>query len=221
MINEHKISFIMCVNDDQARRESEYFLSLLELPQGMDMDVIAITDARSMTEGYNRAMNSSDAKYKVYMHQDVLVIRKDFIGELLKIFANPDVGMIGMVGAPLMPEGGIMWNGPRVGSLYSHNFFKTKKVVFDAMNNGFCQSVEAIDGFLMATQYDVPWREDIFKGWDFYDVSQSFEFRKAGYSVVVPHQDPPWCLHDDGWLNLSSYFDNKRVFQREYADMLA
>ena len=40
----------------------------------------------------------------------------------------------------------------------------------------------------MATQYDVPWREDLFDGFDFYDVSQSFEFRKAGYTVGVPVQ---------------------------------
>ena len=30
--------------------------------------------------------------------------------------------------------------------------------------------VEGVDGLLMATQYDIPWREDLFDGWDFYDL---------------------------------------------------
>ena len=30
--------------------------------------------------------------------------------------------------------------------------------------------VEAIDGLLMATQYDIPWREYLFYMWVFYDV---------------------------------------------------
>ncbi len=90
----------------------------------------------------------------------------------------------------------------------------------DEAPNGYCIGAEAVDGFLMATQYDIPWREDVFNGWDYYDASQSFEFRKAGYSVVVPHQDPPWCLHDDGWLNLTNYFNNRLIFKSEYKDML-
>ena len=31
--------------------------------------------------------------------------------------------------------------------------------------------VEAVNGSLIATQYDIPWREDILSGWEFYDVA--------------------------------------------------
>lgn len=30
------------------------------------IEIVAIEDAKSMTEGYNRAMKKTDAKYKVY-----------------------------------------------------------------------------------------------------------------------------------------------------------
>lgn len=40
--------------------------------------------------------------------------------------------------------------------------------------------VTAIDGMFMATQYDISWREDLFDGWDFYDISQSCEFTRGG-----------------------------------------
>lgn len=43
----------------------------------------------------------------------------------------------------------------------------------------FYQNVDAVDGLLMMTQYDLPWRDDLFSDFDFYDVSQAFEFRRA------------------------------------------
>lgn len=69
---------------------------------------------------------------------------------------------------------------------------------------------------MMITQYDIKWREDLFKNWDFYDISQSQEFIKAGYKVVVPNQKNPWCIHDDGFFNLKNYYENRKIFQREY-----
>ena len=68
----------------------------------------------------------------------------------------------------------------------------------------------------MATQHDVPWREDLFQKWDFYDVSQSMEFRRRGYQVVVPYMEKPWCIHDDGILNLEHYYGEMDIFREEY-----
>ena len=82
------------------------------------------------------------------------------------------------------------------------------------------EQLEAVDGLLIATQKDLPWREDIFTGWDFYDISQSMEYRKAGYKVVVPQMKYPWCLHDDGFVNLETYFKWRDVLLKEYGDML-
>ena len=50
----------------------------------------------------------------------------------------------------------------------------------------------------MATQYDIPWREDLFQGFHFYDVSQSLEFQRAGYLIGIPNQANLWCIHYNG-----------------------
>ena len=76
--------------------------------------------------------------------------------------------------------------------------------------------VECIDGLLMATQYDVPWREDLFDGFDFYDVSQSFEFRKAGYTVGVPVQRDAWCIHYHFDVNMTNYEKYRKIFVEHY-----
>ena len=64
---------------------------------------------------------------------------------------------------------------------------KTQLFVASDKQNKPYTEVEAVDGLFIATQYDVKWREDIFDGWDFYDISQSEEFHRAGYKVVVPY----------------------------------
>ena len=168
-----------------------------------------------MTSGYNQAMKESDAKYKVYLHQDVFIVNQNFIPDILTLFRQKEIGMIGMVGNTEVSESAVMWYGKRVGMLHSNSVYFADSYLFGEVKEAY-QPVEAVDGLLMATQYDIPWREDLFSGWDFYDMSQSFEFRKRGYSVVVPKTEKPWCVHDDGILNLGKYYQQRKIFLKEY-----
>lgn len=217
-MNDKKFCFIMCSNNKQYEYESMLYINDLKTPDGYIVDHIIIHDAISMTSGYNKAMKSSDAKYKIYLHQDVFILNKNFLFDLLYYFSDKSTGMIGMAGSPKFPKNCTMWYGYRIGIFYSNNIYSScynelQKVTVPT-------NVEAIDGFLMATQYDLSWREDLFNGWDFYDVSQSFEFRKAGYNIIIPPADTPWCFHDDGIMNLTNYNKNRKLFREYYKDML-
>lgn len=214
-MNPRKICFIMCTNDDLYANEAMYFINSLNVPEGYYVSMLTIKDAKSMSAGYNEGMNATDAKYKVYLHQDVMIIDRDFISHILKIFQDESVGMIGMVGSPKLPDNKVMWCGHRVGQIYSNNVYSTNLVNYGAVEGDYAQ-VEAVDGMLMVTQYDISWREDIFDKWDFYDVSQSQEFIRAGYKVVVPSMEKPWCMHDDGFMSLDNYYEERRKLLREY-----
>ena len=214
-MNDKKICFIMCTNDPLYAQEAMFFINMLEIPPGYEIDVLTIAEAESMTSGYNEGMNASDAKYKVYMHQDVFIVENKFIYYLLDLFQDHQIGMVGMVGSPKLPRNKVMWNGYRVGKIYSNNVYGTRLWELGKVE-GKCQDVEAVDGLLIATQYDIRWREDIFDKWDFYDVSQSTEFVQAGYRVVVPNMDKPWCIHDDGFMDLKNYYEQRRRFLKEY-----
>lgn len=214
-MNDKKISFIMCVNNNDYENEQMRYINHLIVPEGYEIEVLMIRDAHSMTQGYNEGMYASDAKYKIYMHQDVFIVNENFIADMLKVFEDEQVGMFGMVGAPQLPENCIMWNGDRVGKLYFNMIYQSGESVIGEIE-GTYKEVEAIDGLLMATQYDVLWREDLFTKWDFYDVSQSQEFLRAGYKVVVPNQSQAWCIHDDGFFNLKNYYEARKVFIEEY-----
>ena len=56
----------------------------------------------------------------------------------------------------------------------------------------------------------------MFDKWDFYDCSQSMEFRRHGYQVAVPNMKEPWCVHDCGFIDLKQYDNERKKFVREY-----
>ncbi len=222
-MSENRFCFIICTNSQLFFDENVRYIKRLVIPDGYEVDVMGITDAVSLTEGYNRGMRASNAKYKIYMHQDVFILYPYFLQSVLDIFeSDKEIGMIGMVGAEKMSVDGVMWHTYRRGNLYeSINEEFMDELSYDTYQYNFQDelwSVEAIDGLMMITSKDIPWREDIFDAWDFYDVSQSFEMIRAGYKVVVPEQKLPWCLHDDGILNLWNYDKYRKICMQEYPE---
>lgn len=80
---------------------------------------------------------------------------------------------------------------------------------------------EALDGIFLATQADVPWREDIFTGWHFYDISASMEYRRRGMRLMIPHFEKPPCIHETGRKRLDESWETARqVFLAEYGKEL-
>ncbi len=211
------ICFITCVNDTRAYEECLFYINRLLVPDNCSVDTIAIYDATSMAAGYNAAMNESSAHIKVYLHQDVCILNPFFLYEVIRTFeSNEKIGMIGLVGSPILPPDAMMWHGYRIGNLYKEGSELTFTAPFygEEVERGY---VEAIDGLLMITNRDINWRDDIFDGWHFYDISQSKEFIKAGYFIVVQNQISPWVVHDDGILNLQKYNGYRVKYMQEYA----
>lgn len=222
MINEKKICFISCVNDEAQYEECLKYINSLNVPNGFNIETISVRNADSIAEAYNSAMRESDAKYKVYLHQDVFIINKNFILDIINLFkSNENIGMVGVAGAKTLPKSAIWWESPYIcGKVYGSLREKMECYVYSNFNEKF-ENVSVIDGLIMITQYDINWRDDLFKGWHFYDVSQSIEFILAGYKVVIINQSRPWCIHDCGISNISNGFDdNRKIFLREYSNKI-
>lgn len=214
---KEEICFIICTNDPVYAQECIYYIKHLVVPEDICVDILTVEDAKSLTSAYNEAMRYSQAKYKVYLHQDTFIVNPHFIHDCVKLFReNPQIGMIGNVGVKKMPASGVMWDTDRYGMLYEQHIYETALLANAIPKNLPYLEVDAIDGFLMVTQYDIVWREDLFTGWDFYDCSQSKEFIRKGYKVVVPALEESWCVHDCGFINLARYDAEREKFVREY-----
>ena len=213
-----KIAVITCVNNEEEYAQALSYIDRLHVPDGYELDVIAVREAPSMAAGYQMAMEHTDARYKIYMHQDTFIINREFLQDMLSVFRSDDrIGVIGMVGCddvPINAQAVAAWN---VGCVY-HNCIPAR-VQYTQRVDRQPVDVEAVDGLLLATQHDVRWREDLFDGWDFYDISECFEMRRAGYRVVVPYQDSPWCYHDNTYSKMLNYYKYCERAVGEYQDI--
>ena len=214
-MNHKKVAFIICTNNKLYYEECVFYLSKLIVPEDMVVDIIAIENAEYLTKAYNDAMKRTDAKYKVYLHQDTFIINQNFIEDVLRLFNNPEIGMIGLAGIEDLKRffiNGFCWSK---GEAYVNAVTKAYRIFFGDIEDDHAY-VQAIDGMIMITQYDYPWREDRYKGWDYYDISQSMVFLENGKKIVVPKQNRPWIMHDHGILNYGNYNYWKQLFLEEY-----
>lgn len=209
-----RICFVACVNDDnQFENFCMNGLRHLKVPDDVSVEILTIRGAKSMAAGYEEARQASDAKYKVYLHQDLEITNENFISDMLAEFRrDKNVGLIGMIGTKRLHPDCNWWDrtGENLvggaGQVFAEREYHNLDL--HGLMNDDWEQVEAVDGILMATQYDVPWRTDIMDSWHFYDVSQCLEYIRAGYKVMVPRQKPLWTLHHrpaqmrDGWLPL-------------------
>lgn len=219
MKDNNKICFISCVNNAAKYEECLKYIMALDIPDNYTIETISIIEANCMTEGYNAGMKDTDAKYKVYLHQDVFIINKNFIHDIIKLFMeNEKIGLIGICGSKTIPEDAHWRNSScRIGKVYKNYTGNMEVLTFNEVNNEY-ETVMALDGLIMATQYDLTWREDIFNGWYLYDLSQTLEFINAGYEVVVPRQEEPWCIHDCGIIKIGDEFQcYSNVFLENYS----
>ncbi len=211
--NSYAIAFVTCVNDETQYAICLRYLDALQIPSGYTVERIAVLGATSMAEGYQRAMEASAARYKIYIHQDVYVVHPGLLAELIHLFRTyPRLGMVGVIGTTQLPASGIWWVNnasysygrvwvyvrlasllrgiPLSPSAYRRRlrFMRLQPFVGDYL------PAIAVDGLLMATQYDVPWTNPV-GGFMLYDQVQSLEFVTSGLEVGIARQEAVWCLH--------------------------
>ncbi|WP_233127433.1 glycosyltransferase family protein [Anaerovibrio sp. JC8] len=220
---ENKFAFITCINKEEWYQECQLYINNLEVPEGMAVELVPVRGAKSMCQGYNMGMKQTNAKYKVYLHQDTFIANRHFISDVLKIFEDKTIGALGVIGARSLPETGIWWDGLRTVGRVLHACEAESVVDSVCLDiEGPYVEVEAVDGLILVTQVDLPWREDLFTGWHFYEISQCMEMRRHGHRVVVPNQEEGfWCIHSPKEKALDpTYKQYQKIFLKEYGHEL-
>ena len=215
-MDDKKICFITSVNDIECYNKSLSSWQELEVPRGYSVDSLAVFEAESMTKAYQSAMEASDAKYKIYLHQDVWITQRNFLMVMLKAFQNDaSLGIAGVVGSKSLPPTGVWWHGEKIGAVCDNHDGTMKEYLYERSARQ-CKEAVALDGLILMTQYDIPWRTDLFQRWHFYDLSQCMEFRKRGFTAGVIPQPWPGVLHWCGLNPMDGYKEEREKFIAEY-----
>ena len=159
---------------------------------------------------FDLAMRANDAKYKIYLDDHVAITNKNFLVELIEIFrADKKIGAVGVSGAIELSTHGVSLSSVKRGGRIFSGEQNPQPV--DWGNFGEAQ---IIDGFFIATQYDLPWRTD-FEDDFFGGQAHSVEFKRKGYKIFIAAQDLPWI-----WYRKANFtFDepSRQKFLAEYS----
>lgn len=190
-MDDKKFAIIIHKTNDDACNRLIDSLQNVDVPEGYDAEILPVEGDEKFFV-YDFAMNQSDAKYKLYLDENVIVQEKNILANLLEIFQSDEkIGIIGVSGAVELSAHGLCWGSiKRCGKFFFDN---DKSLVEESNFDVAAQDVDAIDGFFMATQYDLNWRYDLFHENTFGDTAQCIEFRRQGGGV----QDS-CCLSENG-----------------------
>ena len=215
---ENEAAVIICSNHLRYQSECILYLQRQFLPKNFRLEVLIVTDAESMCQGYNAAMRQSRARYKIFMHHDTFLVNQKSLLQTIDILdRNEAVGLLGVAGNTGEPEDGVWWNVSLKQQVYS--LFQYVGLGVNVLrSDSALYSVSGIDGVYMATKRDLAWREDLFTDWHFYDLSQCREYEKAGLKLAVVCDDKPWLWHKltqtKGYL--AEYERNRRIYIETY-----
>jgi len=190
------LAFLCCADDDQKLARLRRSIDALELPQGFETELYVERGVASLTSGYNRLLAASaEWRYKAYVHQDVVILNRNLVDDVLRLFRRRTLALVGAAGCRYLPESYVWWDGSGVLGRVVEYDDGTERLLDLEQPEGEYELVEAVDGLCLITQHDLPWDEAI-EGFHFYDVAQSTRYVLAGYELAVPRQDEPWFGHD-------------------------
>ena len=193
------ISVIICSirPERYAKASADFRAHLAEV----EHEIIAIHDARSLCEGYNRAMRRARGDILIFSHDDVALAIPDFAARLLGHLQHYDV--LGIAGTTRLASGAcIRSSWPYIYGQIGKPGSEPGRVLVTAfhMRGATTPGAQAIDGVLLAARREaavrIGWDENNFGGWHFYDFDFSYAAHLAGLRTAICHD--LLVVHDSG-----------------------
>ncbi|KAB2844555.1 MAG: hypothetical protein F9K47_03210, partial [Burkholderiales bacterium] len=215
------VSIIMCSID--AARLAAASASYRERFAGFAHEIIAIRDARSLSEGFNRGARQAEGEILIFSHDDVQLLTPDFAARLHAHLQTWDG--VGVCGSSRLASG--YWAGCGQPYLHGHIVHQAPgETALNVMIAG-CQSrvhhVQCLDGVFVAVRRQVweaiPYDEQRFDGFHLYDLDFSFRASLAGFRLGVPLDLT--LLHRSLGSFRKDWSKYAGVFERKFAGKLA
>jgi hypothetical protein len=213
------VAFLCSVDDEQKFDRLSASIQALQSVPGTDLGVFTARGHADLASAYNELQReAADWKVKVYLHQDVVLLNRNLVADLLRLFRHRRIGLVGVAGCRFLPPSYVWWNGSGLFGLVVQDRGNGPQLREFGDPAVEYERVECVDGLFLATQYDLPWDERI-PGFHFYDVTQATRYLLRGYDVVVPRQGTAWVRHDIGFRDdrpSPDYLAARDAFARLY-----
>lgn len=183
-----RISVIVCsIDEDKLEKVRTNYTERLA---GEDWEFIAIRDARSLCEGYQRGLRQSSGEILIYSHDDIEILSPDFRHKL-KCYLNA-CDLVGVAGTrrligPSWVRAGWPWLHGQV--THPDKDSGGYKICLYGVNTPLQMDIQALDGLFFACRREVAEKISFdavtFDGFHFYDLDFSFSAFQAGFRLGV------------------------------------
>jgi len=192
-MNEKGIAILVWKRNEEHYANCIEGLRQLQYPAEYDIEVYTLTEQDTFTKQCNSVLAQTDAKYKIYLSDEMRITAPTFVQDMLDIFADPSIGMIGFLGSAEMPLSANIMDAPhKYGSVFIPADGVLEEMRFGEGTADVIADVRAILPSLFVTQYDVPWDAN-YTGQYYAVQEQCRNFTRRGYRVVVPIVETPFC----------------------------
>jgi Glycosyltransferase like family/Tetratricopeptide repeat len=180
------ISFITCTITEAKLERLR--ASLAVAMDSAPWELVPVTDARSLCEGYTRGFTRSRGELVVFCHDDIEVLCDRFSDRLIDAFDGADI--FGVAGATKLNGPALGWAGaPFLHGSVTH---PEGELFFPSLCSSAGPRVEGaqgLDGLFIATRRDVVesigFDAETFDAFDFYDVDFTYRAWKAGLRLRI------------------------------------
>ena len=189
-------------------------LKNVKWPDGYGVEVFTIDAQKPYAAQVNEVLADTDAKVKIYINDDLFLVHAQAIEELLEIFRDESIGMVGFLGSVSLPVSGNLMDSPyKCGAVYVPTEEDFSEMRFGTAVQAAADVRYILPSFF-ATQWDIPWDESYEK--QYYAVlAYCRAFEEEGYRIVVPLPENIWCAYQVKNISFdASEADRKKFFTR-------
>ncbi len=213
------VSVLICSPSAEraAKAEAMHRRLFAEVPH----EIVVIGNARSMAEGYNRALAQARYELVVLAHDDIEILNPDFAARLLRALDRHD--LIGIAGTRKLDGGAWHLAGyPQLAGQIGmpspdDGYVVTLYDVATPETGG----LQALDGLFLACRRETALRlafdADAFDGWHLYDLDFSLRAARAGLDcascndLLIVHGSQG--RYDENWRKYAERFLAKHKLQ--------
>ena len=194
-MREKKLAFFVRKSDEVRYSACLESLQALHLPAGYEAELFTLAAESPYAAQANRALTLSDAKYKIYINDDVRLVRSQLIEELLTVFKDASIGMVGVLGSQSLPrDGNVLESDYKRGVVYVPKGRELSEMRFGEVSEEETADVRFVLPSFFATQVDLPWDEE-YETQYYALLAQCRSFEEIRSRIVTSLAKEAWCAY--------------------------
>ena len=212
LVNEKKIAVLVRKSHEAQYAVCMESLQAMKWPAGYEVEVFALEAEKPYAAEANAVLAKTDAKYKIYINDDLCLVSPQAVEELLDIFRDETVGMVGFLGSRSLPvSGNLLESAYKWGAVYVPMENDLTETRFGEATEGESAVVRFLAPSFFATQADLSWNEAYGK--QYYAVLAHCQaFEGEGRRIVVPLPQNIWCAYQIKNISFDADEADREIF---------